>query len=228
MRSRCGASARAICCPRAGCSPPRSWRCSKTTSGSTMRGPRTRRRRRSPQAAGERLVYPVEANEIFVRATPGGSGGASRAGLRFLRLGPGRNPAGHELGPERRAGRSACGGDRRPVSAEALDLQRSHASLHHLHGDLGFDLDRDPRPARHRSAAMVGRLPLRHRRHRHGAGREVERRKPEARRQGPCCRRLPRVRAVLHQLQRGLSGRTAHHVGRSRDRLRAAVDPEHP
>ena len=31
------------------------------------------------------------------------------------------------------------------------------------------------------SAAMVGRLPLHHRRDRHGAGRDVERRKPEAR-----------------------------------------------
>jgi hypothetical protein len=41
--------------------------------------------------------------------------------------------------------------------------------LHHLHPDLGIDLDRHPRPAGHRAGAMVGDLPLRHRRGGDGA-----------------------------------------------------------
>ncbi len=50
-------------------------------------------------AAPGRLVYPVEANEIFLRVSAGGSVASARARLRLLRLGAGRNPPGHELGP---------------------------------------------------------------------------------------------------------------------------------
>ena len=49
------------------------------------------------KAAPQRLVHPVEANEVFV-SFGGGSGRTSRPRLRFLRLGTGRNPVRHQLG----------------------------------------------------------------------------------------------------------------------------------
>ena len=60
---------------------------------------------RLAQAAGsDRLVLPVEANELFIRVTPD-EAAALRAGLRFLRLGPGRGAAGDELEQRSRRGR---------------------------------------------------------------------------------------------------------------------------
>ncbi len=56
---------------------------------------------------GERDFRPRDA---------GGSGGPPGAGLRLLRLGAGRNPAGDELGPVRRTGGAARGRHRRPVN----------------------------------------------------------------------------------------------------------------
>ena len=44
------------------------------------------------QAAGDRLIHPVEANEVFLRVTARRSRGAARAGLRFLRLGAPARP----------------------------------------------------------------------------------------------------------------------------------------
>ena len=57
---------------RADCS-----RCSRTVCGWTMLVLPMRRRRRLPRPRRERLVYPVEANEVFVRVVR--SGGAPRA-----------------------------------------------------------------------------------------------------------------------------------------------------
>ena len=62
------------------------------------------------EAAANRLVHPVEANELFVRMTPGRGGAASGARLRLLRLGAGRSTAGDELGP--RHGRGGAAGRR--------------------------------------------------------------------------------------------------------------------
>ena len=44
-------------------------------------------------------VYPVEANELFLRVSRRRSGEPARAGFRLLRLGAGRDPVGHQLGP---------------------------------------------------------------------------------------------------------------------------------
>ena len=46
-------------------------------------------RRRIAKAAGDRLVYPVEANEIFVRATPGEAEALRAKGFDFYDWGPG-------------------------------------------------------------------------------------------------------------------------------------------
>ncbi len=63
-------------------------------------------------AAGDRLVYPVEANEVFLACHPRRSRVAARAGLRLLRLGAGRSAAGDLVGPERGRDPAAGGGDR--------------------------------------------------------------------------------------------------------------------
>ena len=42
----------------------------------------------------------------------------------------------------------------------------------------------------------------------------------------PARRGVPRLHPVLRELQRGLPRRAAHHLGRRRDGLRAAADPE--
>ena len=47
--------------------------------------------------AGERLLHPVEANEVFARVSPPGAGGAARSGFRVLRLGRGRCALRHRL-----------------------------------------------------------------------------------------------------------------------------------
>ena len=163
----CGASAPGICCRRAACSPRRSWRMLEDDLWLDNARAANAAAQTLAEAAGERLVYPVEANEIFVRVTRRGSGGAARAGLRLLRLGrrakSGWSPAGT------RTASPWSGSPRRSPRCEREALGPSReviASLHHLHRDLGIDLDRHPRPARHRAAAMVGHLPLRHRRRR--------------------------------------------------------------
>ena len=49
------------------------------------------------EAAGERLLYPVEANEIFLKLSAAEAKALRGEGLRFLRLGHRRGAAGHEL-----------------------------------------------------------------------------------------------------------------------------------
>ena len=59
------------------------------------------------RAAPDRLVYPVEANEIFFEGRPAAEAARLRAnGFRLLRLGLRRNPARHQLGPAGRAARA--------------------------------------------------------------------------------------------------------------------------
>ena len=73
------------------------------------------------EAAPERLVYPVEANEIFLKVTRRGGRAPARAGLRFLRLGPGPDPAGDQLGSAGRGASSAlAAAHRRACDANAV------------------------------------------------------------------------------------------------------------
>jgi threonine aldolase len=55
-------------------------------------------------AAGNRLVYPVEANELFLTVTADEAASLRARGFDFYRLGSGRNPAGDELGLGPRGG----------------------------------------------------------------------------------------------------------------------------
>ena len=57
--------------------------------GSTMRAPRTPRRDRSRRRRRSGCVYPVEANEIFLKVTRGRGGAAARPGFDFYDWGPG-------------------------------------------------------------------------------------------------------------------------------------------
>ena len=100
------------------------------------------RNARAANAAAARLAAggragpaapPVEANEVFVRVTRGRGGGAARAGLRFLRLGPGRGAAGDELGQRPGPCRRARRGDPGAVSALPgyKDFFISHICIRH-------------------------------------------------------------------------------------------------
>ena len=150
-------------------------------------------------------------------------------GFDFYDWGAGRNPAGHQLGPAGRAVEQARRGDRRPMSAASAGRFTSVILPFIIFtAHLGLDLDRHPRPARHRAAAMVGRLPLRHRRRGDGA---LARWKGESLRLGRGRhggRRFLGFAAVRDQFQRRLSRRAAHHLGPGGDRVRAAADPQQP
>ena len=63
--------------------------------------------RRLPARRRERLVYPVEANEIFLSVERRRGGRAARARGSTFTMGPGRNPAGDQLGPAGRSDRLA-------------------------------------------------------------------------------------------------------------------------
>ena len=54
-----------------------------------MRAPPMRRRRRSPAPAPDRLVYPVEANEIFLKVTADEAQRLRDQGFDFYDWGPG-------------------------------------------------------------------------------------------------------------------------------------------
>ena len=77
------------------------------------------------RAAPARLVYPVEANEIFLKVSADEAARLRGARLRLLRLGAGRNPAGDQLGPAGRGGRAARRSDRRAVNQEQGSTFRS-------------------------------------------------------------------------------------------------------
>ena len=75
-------------------------------------------------------------------------------------------------------------------------------ALHAHHPDLGIDLDRHPRPARHRAAGLVGHLSLRHRRPRRcSLMRARERRVAADRARGHSLAIAVRDPAILPQLQ---------------------------
>ena len=146
---------------RAAISPRRSWRCSRTTCGSTMPAPPMPRRGSSPAPRRTGWSIRSKRTRCSSKSAPTRRSVCAR-GLRLLRLGPGRDPARHQLGPAGRGARPARFGDRGAVSETAgSDVPDGRPSVHHLHRDLGIDLDRDPGPARRRAAAMVGHLPLR-------------------------------------------------------------------
>ena len=212
-------------------SPRRSSRCWTTACGSTMRAPPTRRRRCSPKPL--RIGWSIRSKPMRYSSAsaPRKRRSCAPQGFDFYDWGPGEirlvtswDQQGEPV--ERLAA---------AIADSVSDAQRSDASrtgrppVHHLHGDLGLDLDRHPRPARRRPAAMVGHLPLRHRGRCDGAGgggegRDSLRLDGAALLAGALARLLP----VLRQLQCRLSRRTAHHVGRRRDGLRVAPDPQHP
>ena len=228
-RSRSAASAPATCCPRAGCSPRRSWRCSRTTCGSTMPAPPMPPRRRSPRPRPDRLVYPVEANELFLRVSADEAAQLRAQGFDFYDWGAGRNPAGHQLGPAGRGGRRARRGDRRAVSrSAAADLARSSSpssSSPRSGARPGSSSATSSAPCRRngRSPIASSSPPRRWRWSRGGRAQSLRLGRGAARRRGG-----PRVHAVLRQLQRRLSRRASHHLRPGRDGVRAAGDPQQP
>ena len=54
-----------------------------------MRGPRMPRRNRLPKAVSDRLIYPVEANELFLRRQRDEAARLREAGFDFYDWGPG-------------------------------------------------------------------------------------------------------------------------------------------
>ena len=68
---------------------------------------------RLAEAAGERLVYPVEANEVFLRATPEEAARLRAQGFDFYDWAEG-NPPRHRLGHRRTPCRAPRRRDRRP------------------------------------------------------------------------------------------------------------------
>ncbi len=75
-------------------------------------------------AAGERLLHRVEANELFLRLSPARGPEPARSGLRLLRLGRQRRPAGHVLGSAGKRG----GGARQELSP-LCDQNRQETSF---------------------------------------------------------------------------------------------------
>ena len=67
------------------------------------------------EAAGDRLLYPVEANEVFLKVSRDEAASLLAQGFDFYEWGAGRNPLGHQLGSRRRSGRSARRSNRRTV-----------------------------------------------------------------------------------------------------------------
>ena len=82
------------------------------------------------KAAPGRLVYPVEANEVFLRVSAEEAEAAARPRFRLLRLGTGRDPAGDELGPAGRGARSSRVRDRGVVSG---GISRAYRPLRAIH-----------------------------------------------------------------------------------------------
>ena len=162
----------------------------------------------------------------FPQSDSRGSRCAALAGLRLLRLGARRNPAGHQLGPGT-AGRSTSS-PRPSPHCEAAGRPFGRHPLHHLHRHLGVDLDRHPRPARHRPGAMVDHLPLRHRRAGDGRHHPLQGAEPQAAAARHRPGRDPRRAAVRDQLQRRLFRRASHHLGPGGGGVRAAADPQQP
>jgi threonine aldolase len=82
-------SGRAICPPRAECWLPRSWRWSRGICGC-----KTRSANEAAQtiaaAAASRLVYPVEANEVFLNVSDDESARLRSQGFDFYDWGPGQ------------------------------------------------------------------------------------------------------------------------------------------
>ena len=151
------------------------------------------------QALAKAARRPADLSRRGQRVVPPrhrrGSGAAARAGLRFLRLGPGRDPAGHQLGPGRR-GRSTSS----PRRSRPCDCRSSAPTLTAVilpfvifTGDLGLDLDRHPRPIGLGAAAMVGHLPLHHRRRGDGGRGAGQGREAAARRRRAQGDAVPRV-----------------------------------
>ena len=132
---------------------------------------------------GQRDVPPGHAprkrQRCARRASISTTGGRARSGW---------SPAGTSRAE--RASTALAARDRRACERRRTSGSDASATVtlpvHHLHRDLGLDLDRHPRPARHRPAAMVGHLSLRHRRARDGGGRAMEGREPAARPQAAC------------------------------------------
>ena len=123
----------------------------------------------------DRLVYPVEANELFLRMTADEAAALRAQGFDFYDWGAGRSPAGDQLGPGHGGGRR--GSPRRSPRCEPSDRTAAHRRVdrrpvHHLHRRSG---DRPGSSSATSSATVPPQwsvdLPLRHRRGRDGAGR---------------------------------------------------------
>ena len=236
-----GASAPAICCPRAAIWPRRSWRCSRTELWLRNARAANDAAARLAEAAG-RTGWSSGRGQRDVPQGHARRGAALRAqGFDFYDWGPGEarlvtswdsDPA-HATRSPRRSGR--C--ERRRRAGEAGTSQRrSRAELRRRrtepaaptapqhapaadppplppdHPDLGLDLDRHQGPARRGAAGLVGHLSLRHRRR--GDVRLGGGERGDACASAAAAMSSPLVRdpAILPQLQFRLRGRASHHL----------------
>ena len=110
------------------------------------------------KAAADRLVYPVEANELFLKVSADEAAASShRASISTIgaRAKSAWSPAGTS------APKTSSGSPPHSPLCERgapIDLPVGHSAVHHFHRRLGLDLDRHPRPVGQRAAAMVGDL----------------------------------------------------------------------
>ena len=158
-----------------------------------------------------------------------------RAGLRFLRLGAGRSPAGHQLGPGHGRGRAARRRDPGAVNRRAnrqpghADRRVDHHPLRHLHRRSG---DRPGSSSATRSARVPPQWSVAYRFMIAAVAMAlVAKWKGQSLRLdrgGLVAALVLGVTPVQRQLQQRLCGRAVHHVRRGGDRLRAAADPQQP
>ncbi len=122
--------------------------CSRTGCGSTMPAPPTAPRRRWRKR--RRTGWSTRSRPTSCSSAPATTkrSGCERQGFDFYDWGPGeiRLVTSWDQAP-----RPSTGSPRRSPPCERSaggQLPHRHAAVHHLHRDLGLDLDRDPRPAR--------------------------------------------------------------------------------
>ena len=218
---------------------------------------------RSPSAAPHRLVYPVEANEIFLKRQRGrGRASAQRRASTSTTGDRGRSassPAGtsrakQSIGSPRRSRAVTAISEAYQLRARLIGpgptdplLQRSMKPSDLAEAELSEGHSERPGSvvipfiiftAIWGSTWIVirgqlGTVPPQwsvtyrfvDRRRRDGAhSRDGKATSCDIGRQGPDRRCVPRLHPILRELQRRLSRRTAHHVGRRRDRVRVAAD----
>jgi uncharacterized membrane protein len=124
-------------------------------------------------AAADRLIHPVEANEVFI-ALNGAERAAPRAAGFAFTIGTTPPPA---LSPHGTARRRKCWRWPKPCAVyERRDQGRRFGQFRHRQPDLGQHMAGHQGPDRLQPAGVDGDVALYHRRHRHGGAGGLSRR----------------------------------------------------